>query len=787
MSHRVGTQGPLQLQPADRLAPGDDLIAAFGRTGAPADFERVVQRYAPLVYAECRRVTRDNHDAEDAAQLTFLALAIELRAGAALRKPAAWLQRVAQRQALKLVRSRGRRRKREDAARRTEHAPVEPLKLEIAEREQHAGAIRDAIDALPERYRLPLVLHYFGGLSLEGIATELGIKRQAVGTRLFRARKMLGDALGKRGITMSDARLATIVAALVPAAVVANLLKSGAPVIAQSVPGATFAHGIATLVGIAAGSGARRPAVAAAVLIATAAATSFAWVAPNEWRDAVRATLDVRAWTRWITNVRVPRPTLVPSVTPTPIAATEVPAAPTFALMPPTPADARPIVTAASVASSISTTDAPLSPAIADALRGGPFEPTVDLAAPPAALARIDVGLPSPRATTSGGPTHEGARSSTTIDRDVKQSSTTSFGALIVGDVGTGTYDVAGGRLKVDGLTLGAGVGSSGTLHLGDGTLEVGSPQTPVVVGGRGVGRLYLGTADAPGEIVASPGADAQLIVRATAHANGLIRGWGTVDAGGTLVNNGRIIADGFEHVRSLDLGHFETVANTIDNPRDGTNGWYARRGGRVVLPSLQFDSAHHTATWGESAGDATLDLVNSVRVTLPTQSRPATMNLSLRTVALNDPLDVPLPMNVSIIGLYEVESDGLDGDATFTLRYDHVAADAMLVGELGVRLMAHVEGSWVEANDPILNLYRRTVTGTFDGRLDTLAVTVGSPFGRLGTTVWSYLIDRLESDPAGQRMAYVTGASLPNVPEPATTLGVTLAAIVLLRRRRPG
>ena len=55
------------------------------------------------------------------------------------------------------------------------------------------------------------------------------------------------------------------------------------------------------------------------------------------------------------------------------------------------------------------------------------------------------------------------------------------------------------------------------------------------------------------------------------------MQGWGSVGTGGTLVNNGRVIADGFEHLRALDLSGFSRVVNTIDNPPGGNNGWFVQ------------------------------------------------------------------------------------------------------------------------------------------------------------------------------------------------------------------
>ena len=59
--------------------------------------------------------------------------------------------------------------------------------------------MREAIARLPENYRMPLVLRYYGELSYDEIAQQLGLKRDYVAALLFRAKQDLRRKLGHGG------------------------------------------------------------------------------------------------------------------------------------------------------------------------------------------------------------------------------------------------------------------------------------------------------------------------------------------------------------------------------------------------------------------------------------------------------------------------------------------------------------------------------------------------------------------------------------------------------------
>src|SRR5439155_26525968 len=73
------------------------LLRRFVRHRDEAAFVALVERHGPMVLGLCRRILRDEHEAEDAFQATFLVLS---RKAAAIRKPgslASWLYGVAAR------------------------------------------------------------------------------------------------------------------------------------------------------------------------------------------------------------------------------------------------------------------------------------------------------------------------------------------------------------------------------------------------------------------------------------------------------------------------------------------------------------------------------------------------------------------------------------------------------------------------------------------------------------------------------------------------------------------
>ena len=200
--------------PSDGTAvPASDreLLERFLRGGDETAFAGLVRRHGPMVQAVCRRVLHNAHDAEDACQAAFLVLG---RKAASIRNResvAAWLHGVAFRVAVRLRRDVHRRRAHEEPA---ADVAAPDRSGELTWQEVRA-ALDEELNALPERYRAPLVLCYLEGRTRDEAARQLGWSLNSLRGRLERARAQLRARLLRRGLGLSAAWLT---AALTPAA-----------------------------------------------------------------------------------------------------------------------------------------------------------------------------------------------------------------------------------------------------------------------------------------------------------------------------------------------------------------------------------------------------------------------------------------------------------------------------------------------------------------------------------------------------------------------------------------
>jgi RNA polymerase sigma-70 factor, ECF subfamily len=178
------------------VQPGRTAENGFAREAEQADlrreFEERLAECGPLAYRVARGVLRNSADAEDVAQEALLRAYRRFERLRDRSRFRAWLVRISFRLAIDRVRSAKRREVRETLwSRSTPQSSTE----DVAATSEFQAHLERAMDELPDKHRLVLLLAAMEGHTLEETAVLLGLPVGTVKSRLFFARKQLAEKL----------------------------------------------------------------------------------------------------------------------------------------------------------------------------------------------------------------------------------------------------------------------------------------------------------------------------------------------------------------------------------------------------------------------------------------------------------------------------------------------------------------------------------------------------------------------------------------------------------------
>ena len=192
-SSKVTANGQVDMALICRCQQGDESA-----------IEILVQRYQNYVYRLCCLVMRNEQDAEDMTQETFIRACralprFEVREGISFE---AWLYRIA----VNCCRSRMRRKwyqmipwQRLGFGERIAAGPEDRPERVVLRDEQRSQVLK-AINELGEKHRLVVILRYYADLSNEEIARVLSIPSGTVRSRLHTARQRLRESFAATGL-----------------------------------------------------------------------------------------------------------------------------------------------------------------------------------------------------------------------------------------------------------------------------------------------------------------------------------------------------------------------------------------------------------------------------------------------------------------------------------------------------------------------------------------------------------------------------------------------------------
>jgi len=190
--------------PAQAGLLDESALVTRAREGDQAAFTTLVKRYENKIFRLAKRITQNDHDAEDVLQETFLKAYTHLDGFKGDSKFYTWVVRIAVNQALMKL----RKRKSEDRTISIDE-PIdtgeETVTREIAVWEENpeerysraelAAILEEAISSLRPVYRTVFLLRDVEDFSTEATAEALELSVPAVKSRLLRARLQLREKL----------------------------------------------------------------------------------------------------------------------------------------------------------------------------------------------------------------------------------------------------------------------------------------------------------------------------------------------------------------------------------------------------------------------------------------------------------------------------------------------------------------------------------------------------------------------------------------------------------------
>ena len=159
------------------------------------EFEKRLAECGRLAYRVARGVLRNDADAEDVAQEALLRAYRRFDRLRDAQRFRGWLVRIACRLALDRARSAKRREVRETEWAQPARRPAPATAEELAASSEFQARFDRALDELPEKLRLVLLLAAMEGHTLEEVAAMLGLPVGTVKSRLFAGRKKLAEKL----------------------------------------------------------------------------------------------------------------------------------------------------------------------------------------------------------------------------------------------------------------------------------------------------------------------------------------------------------------------------------------------------------------------------------------------------------------------------------------------------------------------------------------------------------------------------------------------------------------
>ena len=171
-------------------------IVERAKLGDEEAFAQLFIEFSKSIYYTALRMTKNEHDAHDVVQETMIALHKNLQSIRDAKSTVAYVNKIASRQALRLLRKRipeYGRDDTEDALHNTAQENGDFIPEEYIAQKEKREYIVSMIDELTDTQRTAILLFYYKQLSIKQIAETLEVDESAIKMRLSRARAVLRE------------------------------------------------------------------------------------------------------------------------------------------------------------------------------------------------------------------------------------------------------------------------------------------------------------------------------------------------------------------------------------------------------------------------------------------------------------------------------------------------------------------------------------------------------------------------------------------------------------------
>ena len=192
-------------QPQPSGASSDAELVNLALAGNDTAFAQIMRRYNRLLFRTARSILKSDDDTQDAVQEAYLRAWRALATFRADARLSTWLVRIVANEALGRLRGGGAQVFPLSTAMDTDGEPLE-LQMQanpdeqpdrVAMRTQVRRQMEARIDTLPDAFRTVFMLRGVEEMSVEEVATALGLPEATVRSHFFRARGILREGLSR--------------------------------------------------------------------------------------------------------------------------------------------------------------------------------------------------------------------------------------------------------------------------------------------------------------------------------------------------------------------------------------------------------------------------------------------------------------------------------------------------------------------------------------------------------------------------------------------------------------